>query len=101
MRFEFLHPGRQNRAKALGLPTWVVEPVCRPDTVESPTQAFENFLTETIPVTRRLGRMIACTVALHAQHEPVRPVGMPHADVDKISSHADLRHGLVSHRPNL
>ena len=31
----------------------------------------------------------------------MRPVGMPHADIDEIPRHADLRHGLATHRPNL
>jgi hypothetical protein len=63
---------------------------------------LQNFLAKPIPVSRTLGGVATCFIALDPKNESARPSRMPHANIDKIPSYA--RPGaqrLVAHRANL
>ena len=76
----------------------VVEPVRGPNPVQAPAKAFKNLLPQPIPVSRAFSGVVGCAVAFDTKHKAIWPIGMAHADVYKISSHADLGHGLAAHR---
>src|SRR6056297_2917186 len=80
----------------LHLGAGVIEPVRRPDSMEPPAQPLEDLLAQPIPVPARLGGMIARAIALHAEDETIRPVGMPNAEIDPIAGGAHLRDNLAT-----
>lgn len=82
----------------LGLPPTVSKPICRPNSVYVPTEIFENRLSQTVAISRRLRGAIACSVAFHAKNKNSWFFGMPDGDINEEPRHADSRYALQTAR---
>ena len=71
-----------------------------PDAVEVPAEATEDFLAEPIPVAGDFGGVVLVAVTLDAKSIDAGLIGVVNANVDAISSGADLRGELVPPRPD-
>src|SRR5215203_4463934 len=58
--------------KSLDLPSPVLEPVCRPDTMNGPASRFQNLLPEPITIPRGLTRMVRNAIALDSANKSSR-----------------------------
>src|SRR5690606_21211823 len=77
----------------------ITEPVCGPDTANSPTQTFQYLLTQSIPVSGRFCRVIGSTITFNPHQVPTRVTRVFHRQINKESSHPNLRLTLESGFP--
>ena len=78
----------------LDFPPTVSKPIRRPNSVHVPTEIFENHRSQTVTISHRFRRVIACPVAFHAKNKSARLFGMPDGDINEEPRHADSRYAL-------
>ena len=76
--------------KAILLNSFITEPVGRPNAVELPAHAFQNFLPQTVTVTGIFRRMVGCAIALNCKHI-VRTVRNLQSEINSESRAPNLR----------
>lgn len=73
----------------------VSEPVGRPDTMEIPALAFEDFLTEAVSIPRHAGGMIGSAIAFNGK-DIGRLLWVFDAEVDAVRAATDLGIDLIA-----
>ena len=82
-------PSLANRLKyAPRFSVWVLDPIRRPDAMDTPAESLENLLSEPVTVTCRLRRVVGSSVALHPEQVTIRLLVLdPEVDAEPADSH--------------
>src|SRR5699024_2124611 len=69
-----------------------------PDAVNTPVQAFQDLLTQSVPITGHLRRVIHRAVALHRDRVSTGTLWVADADIDPVIGHPHLWYSFVTPR---
>jgi hypothetical protein len=84
------------RQNTISLSHRVTKPICTPDKVKKPPEAFEDFLAQAVTISRGAGSVVCRTVTFHAEQILSRPRRMNDSKVDPKAGHTHLCVDVIS-----